>query len=75
VCIRAIDLTPKTHEEQLSFFIDNEKRERRTKLEDTIEQLRGRFGKHAITYAVLLGDLKMPDDGRDKVRMPGTMYT
>lgn len=75
VCIRAIDLTPKTNEEQLSFFIDNEKRERHTKLQDTIEQLRDRFGKHAITYAVLLGDLKMPDDGRDKVRMPGTMYT
>ena len=34
----------------------------------------GRFGKSAITYACLMGDLKMPTDGRDKVRMPGIMY-
>ena len=40
-----------------------------------IENLRSRFGKTAITYATLLGDLKMPGDGRDKVRMPGMMYT
>ena len=42
--------------------------------EDAIEELRGRFGKGAVTYAVLLGNLKMPTDGRDKVRMPGLMY-
>lgn len=75
VCIRAIDLVPKTDPDQLSIFVDNEKRERRERLEDTIENLRSRFGKTAITYATLLGDLKMPGDGRDKVRMPGMMYT
>ena len=75
VCIRATDLVPKTEEEQLSIFIDNEKRDRREKLEDTIEVLRGRFGKGAITYACLLGNLKMPGDGREKVKMPGLMYS
>ena len=75
VCIRATDLVPKAENEQLSFFVDNEKHERREKLDDTIEALRARFGKRAVTYAVLLGDLKMPCDGRDKVRMPGMMYT
>ena len=40
-----------------------------------MEELRGRFGKGAVTYAVLLGDLKMPTDGREKVRMPGLMYS
>lgn len=75
VCIRAIDLVPKSEEEQLSIFVDNEKRDRRERLEDTIENLRGRFGKSAITYACLLGDLKMPGDGRDKVKMPGLMYS
>ena len=74
VCIRATDLVPKIQAEQLSFFVDNAKRDRREKLEDTVEALRARFGKAAITYAVLLGDLKMPCDGRDKVRMPGMMY-
>ena len=75
VCIRAIDLVPKSEEEQLSIFVDNEKRDRRERLEDTIENLRSRFGKSAITYACLLGDLKMPGDGRDKVKMPGLMYS
>ena len=55
-------------------FVDNEKRNRREKLEDAIEELRGRFGKHAITYGILMGDLKMPDDGRHSVKMPGMMY-
>lgn len=74
VCIRATDLEPKSKEEQLSIFIDHEKLDRRERLEDTIEELRGRFGKRSITYAVLLGNLKMPGDGREKVRMPGLMY-
>ena len=33
--------------------------------------INGRFGKSAISYACLMGDLKMPTDGRDKVKMPG----
>ena len=74
VCIRATDLIPKSEAEQMSLFIDNEKRERRERLENTIEELRGRFGKRSVTYAALLGELKMPGDGREKVRMPGLMY-
>ena len=74
VCIRATDLVPKSEEEQLSMFIDHAKRDKKERLEDAVEELRGRFGKGALTYAVLLGNLKMPVDGRDKVRMPGLMY-
>lgn len=74
VCVRAIDLVPKTDPEQLSMFVDHAKLDRREQLEDTIEELRGRFGKRAVTYACLMGNLKMPGDGRDKVRMPGLMY-
>ncbi len=58
----------------LSIFIDQEKRDRREGLEDSVEELRGRLGKGTVTYAVLLGNLKMPGVGRDKVRMPGLMY-
>ena len=55
-------------------FVDTQKLIRREKLEDVVEELRGRFGKHAITYGALMGNLKMPDDGRDAVKMPGMMY-
>ena len=59
---------------QMNLFTNNEKRVRREKLEDTIEELRERFGKEAITYGSLLGDLKIPTDGREKAKMPGIMY-
>ena len=75
VCVRATDLIPKNAPEQLSLFNDNEKRFTRERLEDTVEDIRRRFGKQALTYCSLIGDLKIPDDGRDKVRMPGLMYS
>ncbi|MBR1810125.1 MAG: DNA polymerase IV [Clostridia bacterium] len=74
VCVRAIGLVPKNENEQLSLFDNTLRRQKKEKLQDAIEALRGRFGKAAITYATLLNDLKMPVDGRDKVRMPGMMY-
>ena len=55
-------------------FVNTAKRDRRERLEDAVEDIRRRFGKRAITYALVVNDLKMPDDGRDKVRMPGQMY-
>ena len=72
--VRTIDLVPYAASEQLSMFCDNDKILRREQLEDAIESIRARFGKSSVTYATLLGDLKMPDDGRDKVKMPGMMY-
>jgi len=75
VTVRAIDLAPKNDvSDQLSIFIDTAKLQVRERLEDAIEEIRERFGKQAITYATLLGDIKMPEDGREKVRMPGIMY-
>ncbi len=74
VCVRATGLVQKEQPEQLTFFDDAVRRQKKERLQDTVETLRSRFGKRAVTYATLLCDLKMPDDGRDKVRMPGMMY-
>ena len=74
VTIRGIDLVSQTEAEQLSMFVDQQKRDRRIHLEDAVEDIRKRFGKRAISYAVLMGDLKIPDDGRQLVTMPGLMY-
>lgn len=74
ITIRAIELFPKGQNEQLSMFDNHESRFQKEKLQDAVEEIRSRFGKRALTYCSLLGDLKMPDDGRDKVRMPGPMY-
>ena len=75
VCVRATDLAPQSTPAQLSFFDDPERRIRREKLQDTVEEVRRRFGKGALTCASLLGPLPVPDDGRDTVRMPGLMYS
>ena len=74
VCIRATDLVPKNAPEQLSMFDDAVRRDRRERVFDAVESIRERFGKRSITFASLLGDLKMPVDGRDSVKMPGMMY-
>ena len=74
VTVRAMDLVPQTSPEQISLFIDVKRQEKKEKIQDAIEDIRSRFGKRAVTYALLLGDLKMPGDGREKVKMPGMMY-
>ena len=74
LCVRAINLVPKEEAEQLSMFTDVTALERKEKLQDAIEDVRERYGKGALTYAVLMGNLHMPDDGREKVRMPNIMY-
>ena len=74
VTIRGIDLVSQKEAEQLSMFVDHQKRDRRILLEDAVEDIRRRFGKRAISYAILMGDLKIPDDDRQLVTMPGLMY-
>lgn len=74
VSVTAINLIPSGQPVQLDLFGDEEKRMRRQKLEDCIDQIRGRFGKHSIYAASLMGDLHMPGDGRHEVTMPGMMY-
>ena len=75
LCVRAIDLVPQDDCEQLSFFFDQETRDRRVRIQDAVEEIRGRFGDSAISYAVLMGDIKMPHDGRELVQMPSIMYS
>ena len=74
VTVRAIELSPKDSTEQLTLFDNIQHRMAKEKVQDAVEEIRDRFGKSAITYASLLGDLKMPADGREKVKMPGPMY-
>ena len=74
VCVRATDLVPKQDPEQLTFFDDIAHRDRRERMEDAVEGIRARFGKRAITYAALLGNLKMPCDGSNSVKMPSLRY-
>ena len=66
VTVRSIELSPKDSAEQLTLFDNVQHRMAMEKVQDAVEEIRGRFGKSAITYACLMGDLKMSTDGRVK---------
>lgn len=74
VTIRGINLVEQKEPEQLSLFHDRKKHDKLELLQDAIEEIRSRYGKNAVYNAILMGDKKMPHDGRDLVRMPGLMY-
>lgn len=73
ICVRAINLVPQDQPEQIDLFTDVSYLDRLNKLDLAIEEIRRRFGKRAIYSACLMGDLKMPGDGRCNVVMPGRM--
>ena len=75
VCVSTFGLVPRDSAVQLNLFVDETRRMRRQKLDDCIDEIRGRFGKHSIIAASLMGDLYMPGDGRHEVKMPGMMFT
>lgn len=71
VTVRAINLVPNSTPTQLDLFDDAEKRERRYRIEDVVDQIRGRYGKEAIFAASLMGNLKLPGSGTHEIIMPG----
>ena len=74
VTVRAINLEPKFMPQQLMLFDDAARRARLEQLDDTIEIIRGRFGKWSIYSASLLGSMKTSRDSSHEVIMPGIMY-
>lgn len=71
VTVRAINLFPAESPLQLDLLDDFQKRQRQHTLETTIDTLRGRFGDRSITFASLMGDLKMPLHSSSIILMPG----
>ena len=74
VTVRAINLKDKNTAVQLDFFTDHEKRQRRETIDNTIEEIRRRFGKNSVFSASLMGDLKIPNHSSHEITMPGMMY-
>lgn len=74
VTVRATNLIQQGQPLQASLFHDISRLDRQDKLETVVENLRRRFGKWSVYPAALMGNLKMPSDGREVVTMPGMMY-
>lgn len=72
--VRAINLVPRDQPMQLDMFDDAAKRLRREKLDDTIDEIRRRFGPRSVFSACLMGDLKMGGLQTHETTLPNTMY-
>lgn len=71
--VRAIDLRDENEPEQMDLFAEIEKRERSEKLCDCVEDIRRRFGKHAISSATLACELNLPSYRDHELTLPGMM--
>ena len=74
VTVRAINLCSQDEPEQIGFFMNPQEVDRRERLETAIEEIRDRFGKHAIQPACLCQQIKMPTDREVELRMPTGLF-
>lgn len=74
VTVRAIDLIDADTPAQLDFFSDMKKHEKMQKIDDTVLELRRRFGKNAIFNACLMQEEKMPHGNPEESVMPMRMF-
>ena len=71
--VRVISLSPNNHPYQTTLFSDNEKYEKNETIENTIEEIRGRYGKASVTFGSLLNNLKLPKHYNREVIMPSAI--
>ena len=72
--IRAIDLIPEDSPMQLDFFTDLTAHCKRLKLEETVDDLRRRFGPSIINFAALIHNHKYPGNQEVEYKMPSVMF-
>ena len=69
-----IDLVDADAPTQLDLFTDTSKHEKMQKIDDTVLELRRRFGKNAIFNACLMQEEKVPHGNPEESVMPMRMY-
>ena len=68
--VRAFNLVSSEYSDQMSFFCDADHIIRQERLDNTVEDIRRRFGKGIILNACLLCNTKIPADCESKIIMP-----
>ena len=74
VTVRAIDLVDMNAPAQLDLFTDMAKHEKIQKIDDTVLELRRRFGKNVIFNACLMQEEKIPHGNPEESVMPMRMF-
>ncbi len=72
VTVRAINLVSSSLPVQIDLFRDYKKVQKDEDLDKTIYKIRKKFGNKSITFANLMGDIKMPKDKTDICTLPGS---
>ena len=72
VSVRALYLSSSLIPVQTTLFSNTDKDIKQDKIETAVDRLRERFGKESITYASLMGNLKLPKSSLHM--MPDRMY-
>ncbi len=68
--IRAINLVPDNVAIQTSMFCDTQRLEKEQKAEDVMENINNKFGESTLTYASILGDIKIPHKEKKEIILP-----
>lgn len=68
--IRAINLVPDNVAIQTSMFCDTQRLEKELRAEDVMENINNRFGENTMTYASVLGDIKIPYKDKKELILP-----
>lgn len=74
VTVRAIDLQPEDSPCQLDLFCDTRKHERQAKIDNTVLDIRSRFGKDSIFNCCLIEETKIPDNKSEHSVLPSPMF-
>lgn len=74
VTVRVINLVPEHMPRQISLFSDETEKRKIENIESAIEKIHERFGRQAVTYACLLGDLKMPKTKDEELIISQAIY-
>ena len=75
VSVRAINLQQDNVSVQTSLFFDMSRLDKELRAEDAIENIRDRYGHSAITYASLMGDIKVPANAAREIILPHSIVT
>lgn len=70
ISVRAINLQEDGVSVQTSLFFDMNRLDKELKAEDAMESIRNKFGKNAITYGSLMGDIKVPVNADKEIILP-----
>jgi len=70
VSVRTTNLKSEDCAEQMSFFDDETKKKKNETFQKTFCDLKEKFGSDVITYASLMGDLKLPRNAPSKSDLP-----